>query len=89
MAAGKLKSKIGPYWERGYKSHGYWAGKRKLGGVRLRDDALPEEKYRWEAGTHAGFAASLSDAKRAVEAAVLLGQSQLPLFQDESETAIS
>lgn len=85
MATGRLRGKARPFWERGYKSHGYWAGRRKLGTVRLHDDAPLEEKYRWEAGTHAGVTASLIEAKRAVEAAVLLGQSQLPLFQDEAE----
>lgn len=69
-----------PFWERGYKSHGYWAGKKKVGVVRLQESAVPEEKYRWEAGTHAGFTTTLADAKRAVEEAVLLGLSQLPLF---------
>jgi hypothetical protein len=85
MATGRLARKTRPFWERGYKSHGYWAGRRKLGVVRLRDDVEPEEKYRWEAGTHAGFSATLAEAKRAVEEAVLLGTSQLPLFQTEVE----
>jgi len=40
----------------------------------------PEEKYRWKAGTLAGGAASLKEAKRAVEQAVLIGAMQLPLF---------
>jgi len=85
---GKLNRRARPYWERGYKSHGYWAGKKKLGLVHLREDGLPEEKYRWEAGTHAGYTATLLDAKRAVEGAVLLGTSQLPLFQIDSEETV-
>ncbi len=72
-----------PFWERAYKSHGYWAGKKKVGVVRLQEGAPPEEKYRWEAGTHAGFTATLEDAKRAVEDAVLLGISQLSLFHPD------
>ena len=83
----RSRGKARPFWERGYKSHGYWAGKRRLGVVRLCVEAVPEDKYRWEAGTHAGFAVSLIDAKRAVEGAVLLGQSQLSLFQDEVQSA--
>ena len=37
--------------------------------------------YRWEAGNHAGEAATLKEAKHAVEQAVLVGASQLPLFE--------
>lgn len=70
-----------PIWERGYRSHGYWLGPRKMGTVELRDAAAPEEKYRWQAGTHSGASASLAEAKRAVEAAVLMGTSQLSLFE--------
>jgi len=36
--------------------------------------------YRWRAGNHSGEAATLEDAKRAVEQAVLVGASQLALF---------
>jgi hypothetical protein len=69
-----------PVWERGYLSHGLWAGKRRVGIVRIDKDARPEAKYRWEAGTLAGGAATLKEAKRAVEEAALLGAMQLPLF---------
>jgi hypothetical protein len=68
------------FWERGYLSHGYWLGKAKAGSVRLDREAPPEHRYRWEAGTTAGHAQSLVEAKRSVEAAVLLGQRQLALF---------
>jgi hypothetical protein len=75
------------FWERGYLSHGYWVGKNKAGRVQLDREAPPERKYRWEAGTTAGHAQSLADAKRAVESAVLLGQRQLALFDAvEGET---
>lgn len=72
--------KAKPSWERGYRSHGYWLGKKKLGIVELSAGDHPEQKYRWRAETHAGATATLLEAKRAVEAAVLLGTSQLPLF---------
>jgi hypothetical protein len=71
------------FWERGYLSHGYWVGKLKAGSVRLDRVAPPERRYRWEAGTTAGHAQSLAEAKRTVEAAVLLGQRQLALFDAE------
>ncbi|MCU0805143.1 MAG: hypothetical protein MUF79_08665 [Burkholderiales bacterium] len=79
----RKRRKARPIWERGFKSHGYWLGKEKLGAVTLESDAPPEAKYRWQAGTHAGVTATLAEAKRAVEAAVLLGTSQLPLFAAE------
>jgi hypothetical protein len=74
------RTKPRPVWERGYLSHGLWLGKNRVGMVRMDKDARPEEKYRWEAGTLAGGAASLEEAKRAVEQAVLMGAMQLPLF---------
>ncbi|HKY01561.1 MAG TPA: hypothetical protein VJM53_03330 [Burkholderiales bacterium] len=81
MATQKKKPrKARPVWERGYRSHGYWQGKKKLGLVELSGSVFPEQKYRWQAGTHAGATTTLIDAKRAVEAAVLVGASQLPLF---------
>ncbi|MBS1215463.1 MAG: hypothetical protein H6R20_437 [Proteobacteria bacterium] len=79
----RRRRKALPIWERGFRSHGYWVGKEKLGSVALDGDAPPEAKYRWQAGTHAGATATLPEAKRAVEAAVLLGTSQLPLFTAE------
>jgi len=72
-----------PFWERGYRSHGYWRGKEKLGGVTIERGTSPERKYRWQAGTHAGHAATLRDAKRAVESVVLFGMRQLPLFDEQ------
>jgi hypothetical protein len=76
----KKPAKARPFWERGYRSHGYWQGKKKLGFVELSGSEIPEQKYRWQAGTHTGLTAQLTDAKRAVESAILLGTSQLPLF---------
>jgi hypothetical protein len=75
------------FWERGYLSHGYWVGKAKAGSVRLQRDAPPEHRYRWEAGTTTGQSQSLAEAKRAVEAAVLLGQRQLGLFDAAADAA--
>jgi hypothetical protein len=75
------------FWERGYLSHGYWIGKTKAGSVRLDREAPPEHRYCWEAGTNIGRAQTLVEAKRAVEAAVLLGQRQLPLFETAAPPA--
>jgi hypothetical protein len=79
MARGSKKS-ARAFWERGYLSHGYWLGKERLGFVRLGPKKEWDGIYRWEAGNHAGEAATLDDAKRAVEQAALGGASQLPLF---------
>jgi hypothetical protein len=68
------------FWERGYLSHGYWLGKERLGVVKLGAKKGWDGIYRWQAGNHAGEAATLEEAKRAVEQAVLTGASQLPLF---------
>ena len=76
----RRRVRMKPAWERGYLSHGLWAGRNRVGLVRIDRAARPEAKYRWEAGTLAGAAATLKDAKRAVEEAVLLGAMQLPLF---------
>jgi hypothetical protein len=71
-----------PAWERGYYSHGYWLGKQKLGSVKLGPRQDWDGIYRWPAGHYAGEASTLEEAKRAVEAAVLLGANQLQLFGD-------
>jgi len=83
MAKAKTR-RTKPAWERGYYSHGYWRGKEKLGSVRLGPKREWDGIYRWQAGTHAGEAATLAEAKRAVEEAVLVGASQLGLFSEES-----
>jgi hypothetical protein len=80
MATKRRRLKRKPVWERGYLGHGFWLGRERLGVVKLERDAPAGGKYRWEAGTHAGAAATLKDAKRSVEEAVLLGSVQLPLF---------
>lgn len=72
--------RVKPVWERGYLSHGLWRGRVRVGVVRLEKGAPAESRYRWEAGTLAGGAATLKEAKRAVEEAVLMGTVQLPLF---------
>ena len=77
----RLSKKARPFWERGFLSHGYWSGEKRLGVVKLGPRGEWDGIYRWEAGNHAGEAATLIEAKRAVEAAVLVGASQLPLFQ--------
>jgi hypothetical protein len=68
-----------PVWERAYKGHVLWLGKRKLGKVIL--DADPRGKYRWEAGGRAGFADELEKAKEAVEIAASAADKQLDLFK--------
>ncbi len=68
------------FWERGYLAHGYWLGKERLGQVRLGPKKEWDGVYRWEAGNHSGEAATLDEAKRAVEQAALAGASQLRLF---------
>jgi len=80
VATPKRRIKKKPVWERGYLSHGLWLGKTRVGVVHLNREARPEWRYRWEAGTYTGRTASLKEAKRAVEQAVLLGTVQLPLF---------
>ena len=80
MATKKRRLNKKPVWERGYLSHGLWLGKRRVGVVKLDRDSPAAGKYRWEAGMCAGVAATLKEAKRAVEEAVLLGTVQLPLF---------
>jgi len=84
MATRKRKlARAKPSWERGYYSHGYWRGKEKLGSVKLGPKREWDGIYRWQAATHAGEASTLSEAKRAVEEAVLVGASQLGLFGDD------
>lgn len=68
-----------PYWERGYESHGYWQGKQKIGWVMLEGKG---GVYRWQAGSRAGEARTLAEAKRAVELTSLSLATQLSLFGD-------
>ena len=78
-----------PFWERAYKGHGYWLGQTRLGHVEVSPGQLLEMKYQWRAGTHAGQATSLRDAKRLVEQTVLLGGRQLTLFSDDFPTRLT
>jgi hypothetical protein len=71
------KKKQKPTWERAYKGHVLWLGKRKLGKVTL----VQKDHYAWEAAGKVGAAAQLDKAKRAVEAALFLADKQLDLFQ--------
>jgi hypothetical protein len=68
------------FWERGYLAHGYWIGKERLGQVKLGPKKEWDGIYRWQAGNHSGEATTLEEAKLAVEQTVLLGASQLRLF---------
>jgi hypothetical protein len=75
-------SKARPFWERGYQSHGYWQGKDRIGTVQLGERGLWDGIYRWQAGSRAGEANTLEEAKRAVEETMLSLATQLPLFGD-------
>ena len=82
MAARASKArKHKPFWERGFLSHGYWSGKQRLGVVMLGPRGEWDGIYRWQAGTSEGKAKTLREAKQAVEQAVLVGASQLQLFE--------
>ena len=70
-----------PFWERGYDTHGYWQGKKKIGWVALEGKGA-NATYRWQAGSRAGEAKTLAEAKRAVEETVLSLATQLSLFGD-------
>ncbi|MGH6821851.1 MAG: hypothetical protein ACREDU_13470 [Methylocella sp.] len=70
------RKKAKPFWERAYKGHAYWLGKKKLGKVTLTEKG----RYAWEAVGRAGAADDLDKAKRAVEAAVAMADIQLDLF---------
>ena len=74
-----MKKKAKPFWERAYKGHAYWLGKKMLGKVTLRvDDA--QGRYHWAAAGRAGRADDLEKAKAAVELAVYNADKQMDLF---------
>ena len=73
----RKKSLPKPAWERGYKGHVLWSGKQKLGKV-----SLAARGYSWEAAGRAGQADDLTQAKRAVEYAVLMADKQPDLFDE-------
>ncbi len=81
----KKASKARPLWERGYQSHGYWQGKERLGTVQLGERGAWDGVYRWQAGSRAGEAKTLAEAKRAVEQTVLSLATQLSLFADPAD----
>lgn len=74
--AGGRKSAQKQAWERAYKGHVLWAGKKKLGKVSLAG----EGRYVWEAAGRGGAANDLDKAKKAVEAAIAMADKQLDLF---------
>jgi hypothetical protein len=82
--ARRAVKKAKPIWERGYRSHGYWLGKQRLGKVTLDGDAEDTPRYRWESGNRAGKSQTLREAKQAVEQAVLIGARQLGLFDSDT-----
>lgn len=79
MATRSKKAK--PFWERGYETHGYWQGTKKIGWVALEGKGK-NGWYRWQAGSRVGEARTLVEAKRAVEQVVLSHATQLSLFGD-------
>lgn len=76
------KKKARAFWERAYKGHAYWLGKKKLGRVTLLAAHFvdPKGKYQWEAAGRAGFSNALGKAKAAVEIAVFTADKQMDLF---------
>ena len=67
------------FWERAYKGHALWLGKKKLGKVTLAGT----NHYTWEAAGRAGSTDDLDKAKKAVELAVAMADKQLDLFQQK------
>jgi hypothetical protein len=82
MAKTKKNARAKPFWERGFKSHGYWLGKKRIGQVEVETGKHFEMKYRWRVGNHGGQTTTLREAKRLVEQAVLMGGRQLALFPE-------
>ena len=70
------RKKPKPAWERAFKGHVLWLGKRKLGRVTLAG----EGRYTWEAAGKTGATSDLDKAKRAVEFAVVVADRQPDLF---------
>lgn len=62
----------GCHWERGFRVHGFWRGTERIGHVSLGPPALWDGVYTWGVDNHGpkGTAATLGDAKRAVEDAI-------------------
>ena len=78
---GALRAVV-PVWERGYMSHVYWLGKQKLGRVWIQAAYFDGKKYAWQSFTKTAVAATLAEAKRAVEAVARAERKQLSLFDD-------
>ena len=79
----RTSKKNKPFWERAYRGHAYWLGKRKLGRITLlaAQDLNSRGTYQWEAAGKAGFSDELEKAKAAVELAVSTADKQLDLFR--------
>jgi hypothetical protein len=73
----RKNSALTPFWERAYKGHVLWQGKKRLGKVSLAG----EGRYTWEAAGRTGASDDLAKAKNAVELAVTIGDQQLDLFK--------
>jgi hypothetical protein len=79
----RTSKKNKPFWERAYRGHAYWLGKKKLGKVTvlIAHNVDPKSKYQWEAAGRAGFTDELEKAKAAVEFAVMAADKQMDLFK--------
>ena len=79
----RTSKKRKPFWERAYRGHVYWLGKKKLGRVTLliAHNIGAKGKYQWEAAGRAGFTDELEKAKAAVESAVMAAYKQMDLFK--------
>ena len=71
-----MPKKLKPFWERAYKGHVLWLGKRRLGKVTL----AAQGRYTWEAAGKSGANDDLEKAKQAVELAAALADKQMDLF---------
>lgn len=76
MSRKPAKASKFPVWERAYKGHVLWLGKKKLGKVTVVGDG----RYTWSAAGRGGSANDLAKARKAVEAAVAMADKQLDLF---------
>ena len=83
MAARKTKKpkQLKATWERGYNGHSLWQGKVRIGKVTVHAAKNAKHKYTWQAGTRAGAADTLEQAKKAVEFAALVATRQRDLFE--------
>lgn len=73
-------------WERGYRKHVYWIGRRKLGEITLGEHENWDGRYVWAApiANLRGSELSLAKAKSCVEAALKGNVYQYDLFSEDA-----